>query len=149
MDNCLKTVCAVLTLSWGGAPAHAEFRVCNQSLNLVNVAVGLSLNGVFKIEGWWTVPANNCVATIKEDLQSQYVYVYVLSVTGEEFLKGEFDMCMKPEKFTYIREKGAEWNCWAKGFQSARFAEVDTGERASSWTVFIQQKTTTLPKGSD
>jgi uncharacterized membrane protein len=128
-----------LTLSGGGAPAYAEFRVCNQSLNLFNVAVGLPQQGVFKIEGWWTVPVNSCVTPIKEDLQSQYIYVHALSVTGEDLLKGEWDMCIKPEKFIYVRKGKDDWDCWAKGYQKAKFAEVFTGEAATSWTVFVQQ----------
>jgi uncharacterized membrane protein len=127
-----------LTLTGGANPAHAEFRVCNQSLNLFNIAVGLPRDGAFRIEGWWTVPANSCITPIKEDLQSKYVYLHALSVTGEDVLQGEWDMCIKPEKFTYIRQGDEDWDCWAKGYQKARFAEIDTGEKAKSWTVFVQ-----------
>jgi uncharacterized membrane protein len=119
-------------------PAYAEFRVCNQSLNLFNFAVGRPVDGVFKIEGWWTVPANICVTAIKEDLQNRFIYLHALSVTGEDLLKGDRDMCVKPEKFTYIHDGGKTWDCWAKGYQQVKFAEIDTGERATSWTVFIK-----------
>jgi uncharacterized membrane protein len=129
-----------VTLADARTPAHAEFRVCNQTINLINIAVGLPRDGVFKIEGWWTVPANSCITPVKEDLKSQYVYIHALAVTGEDLLKGEWDMCIKPEKFTYTRIGDEEWNCWAKGYQKAKFAEVDTGEMAKSWTVFIQQQ---------
>jgi uncharacterized membrane protein len=138
----LKPLCllvpAILILA---GPAHSEFRVCNQSLNLFNVAVGTDLDGKFTIEGWWTVPANTCLTPLKKELQSKYVYVHALSVTGEDLLKGEWDMCIKPEKFVYIRQPpDADWNCWASGFQRAKFAEINVGN-AKSWTVFIQQPT--------
>jgi uncharacterized membrane protein len=126
-------------LAGSQTPAHAEFRVCNQSLNLINIAVGLPTDGAFKIEGWWTVPANSCITPVKEDLQSKYIYVHALSVTGEDLLKGEWDMCIKPEKFTYIRKGEEDWDCWAKGYQKAKFAEVNTGLAAKSWTVFVKQ----------
>jgi uncharacterized membrane protein len=129
------------TLTGANGPAHAEFRVCNQSLNLFNIAVGLPQQGVFKIEGWWTVPANSCVTPIKEDLEAKYIYLHALSVTGEDLLQGERGMCIKPGKFTYVHAGGDSWDCWAKGYQLAKFAEIDTGDRAKSWTVFVKPPT--------
>ena len=130
-----------MVLLLGSTAAHAEFRVCNQTLNLFNIAVGHEQAGAFRIEGWWAVPANSCVSPIKEDLQElrlKYVYVHALSITGEDLLEGEWDMCIKPEKFVYVKQPGVDWNCWVSGYQMARFAEVNTGN-AKSWTVMVQQ----------
>lgn len=122
-------------------PAHAEFRVCNQTLNLFNVAVGAEIDHVFSTEGWWTLPANSCVSPIKDDLQKlrlQYVYIYAMSITGEDVLHGDFDMCIKSEKFKY-KKLPTGWDCWVKGYQQVKFAEVDTGKNSRNWTVFIQE----------
>lgn len=133
------------TVTWfllfAAQSAHAEFRVCNQTLNLFNIAIGRELAGAFTIEGWWAVPANRCVSPIQEDLQSlrlKYVYVHALSITGEDLLEGDWEMCIKPEKFVYVKRPGNDWNCWVSGYQKAKFAEVNTGN-AKSWTVMVQQ----------
>jgi uncharacterized membrane protein len=131
----------VLILSPISRPAHAEFKVCNQTLNLLNLAIGAEIDQQFGTEGWWTVPANSCVSPIKEDLLNlrlKYVYVYAMSVTGEDVLRGDWAMCIKPGRFTYKKLPSADWDCWVKGYQQARFVEVDTGN-ARNWTVFIRE----------
>jgi uncharacterized membrane protein len=128
-------------LCLNGPPAHAQFRVCNQTLNLFNIAVGAEFNGEFRTEGWWTVPANNCASPIKEDLHDlkiRFVYVYAMSMAGEDMLKGDWDMCIKPEKFVYKKPPSGDWDCWVKGYQQVRFVEVDTGN-AKAWTVFFRE----------
>jgi uncharacterized membrane protein len=138
--SCFSLVLATVVIP-ASRSAHAEFRVCNQTLNLFNIAVGRELAGAFTIEGWWAVPANSCVTPIKDDLLSarlKYVYVHALSITGEDLLQGEWDMCIKPEKFVYTKRPGEDWSCWVSGYQKAKFAEVNTGN-AKSWTVMVQQ----------
>jgi uncharacterized membrane protein len=137
--------CVALGASLAGyaTPAYAQFRVCNQSINLFNVAVGRRVDGVFKIEGWWTVPANVCITPIKDDLKDKYIYLHVLSITGEDLLPGNRTMCIKPGKFIYIHDGSATFECWARGYQQAKFTEIYTGERATSWTVFVKQPAVT------
>ena len=117
------------------APAVAEFKVCNQTLNLYNVAIGTEKSGDFQTEGWWTLSANACVSPIKEMLASRYVYVFATNIYGDDALTGEASMCISPDKQFVIQGRT---NCWVRGFQEARFKEVDT-HTADVWTVFIRE----------
>jgi len=122
-------------------PARAEFKVCNQTIGLYNVAIGAEIDQRFHTEGWWALPANSCVIPLKEDLDQlklRYVYVHVESVTGESAVEGNWDMCVDTKRFKIERIAGEPWNCWVRGFVQAKFLEVDTGE-AKSWTIFVQQ----------
>lgn len=121
-------------------PAHAAFRICNQSAALYNVAIGAEIDQSFHTEGWWTLPADNCVTPIKEDLDAlklKYVYVYATTVTGESAFAGDWPMCVDTKRFRIEKIQGEPWNCWVRGFESAKFKEVDTGD-AKSWTLFVR-----------
>ena len=119
-------------------PAQAEFKVCNQTLNLYNLAIGVETAGEFHTEGWWTISANACVTLIKGTLNSRFVYVFATNIYGDDALSGEWDMCIDSRKFYILRIKGEAWNCWLRGYQQVKFKEVDTGKSAS-WTVFIRE----------
>ena len=57
-------------------PARADFSVCNQTLDVVNVAIGHKVGETFRTEGWWTIGSNQCARVIREDLNTRYVYVF-------------------------------------------------------------------------
>ena len=123
--------------------ARSEFKVCNQTIGLYNVAIGAEIDRRFHTEGWWALPANSCVIPIKEDLdvlQLRYVYLHVESVTGEGAIDGNWDMCVDSKRFKIERISGEPWNCWVRGFIQTRFLEIDTGE-AKTWTVFVRPGT--------
>jgi uncharacterized membrane protein len=116
--------------------ASAEFRVCNQTLNLFNIAIGRPVgNDLFETEGWWTLAANSCTSPIKEPLESSYVYLYGTDIYGEPAITGSTDMCVADKQFTIPDQK----DCWVRGYRQARFLEVDT-KNAPSWTVFIRER---------
>lgn len=120
--------------------ARSEFKVCNQTIGLYNVAIGAEIDRRFHTEGWWALPANSCVIPIKEDLDElklRYVYLHVESVTGESAFDGNWDMCVDNKRFKIERVSGEPWNCWVRGFIQTKFLEIDTGE-AKSWTVFVR-----------
>lgn len=114
------------------APAHAEFTVCNQTLDVVNLAVGQQSEGSFQTEGWWTVGANQCVNVIREELANRYIYIYATDVFGNAVLDGSADMCVERRRFV-IRDTD---DCWVRGQVAARFHEVDTLQQAR-WTFFL------------
>jgi len=119
----------------GAKPASAEFKVCNQTLSLYNVAVGTEKAGVFQTEGWWTLAANDCVTPIAEDLGSRYVYVFAANIYGDDALTGGTTMCIDRRKHFVIA--GTD-NCWLRGYEEAKFKEIDT-HSANSWTAFIRE----------
>ena len=124
----------------GARPAAAEFKVCNQSVGVYNVAIGAETNQRFSTEGWWVMPANSCIIPIKEDLDQlklRYVYVYARDVTGDSVFEGNWEMCVGTKRFKIEKIAGEPWNCWVRGFETVKFLEVDTGQ-AKSWTLFVR-----------
>jgi uncharacterized membrane protein len=119
-------------------PARAQFQVCNQTLDALNLAIAkANADDVIVSEGWWTIGANRCVDVIKEELANKYVYVYATDVFGQPIFAGDFggyEMCVAPKKFTI---EGTD-SCWQRGFQKVRFLEVDTKDQVR-WTLFLKE----------
>lgn len=113
-------------------PASAEFAVCNQTLDVVNLAVGQEVDRTFQTEGWWTVGANQCVNVIRDELSNRYIYIYATDVFGHAMLSGSIDMCIEKRRFSI---RGIE-DCWRNGHIAARFYEVDTLAQVR-WTFFL------------
>lgn len=129
----LAAVCvAALSLLFAPAEARAEFTVCNQTLDVVNLAVGQEVESAFQTDGWWTIGANQCVNVIRDELSNRYVYIYATDVFGNAILSGSTDMCVERKRFTV---RGIE-ECWQRGHIAARFFEVDTLDQAR-WTFFL------------
>jgi len=121
----------ILAIS-GIGPAFAEFAVCNQSIDVINVAVGQEVTGEFQTEGWWTVGANQCANVVRKPLDSRFIYVFATDVFGQDVLNGSTPMCVGVKRFV-IR---GDDNCWERGYRQERFYEVDT-QSVERWTLFI------------
>jgi uncharacterized membrane protein len=113
-------------------PARAEFAVCNQSFDVVNVAIGQFERDAFVTRGWWTVGPNQCANVIKEKLEARYVYVFAQDVFGNAILNGATNMCVGPKRFEIKGEK----DCAVRGFVEVPYIEVDT-QRTERWTLFL------------
>ena len=114
------------------SPAVAEFAVCNQSFDVVNVAIGQFERNSFITRGWWTVGPNQCANVIKEKLDARYVYVFAQDVFGNAILNGATNMCVGPRRFEIQGEK----DCAVRGFIEVPYVEVDT-QRTERWTLFL------------
>ncbi|TPN30938.1 DUF1036 domain-containing protein [Mesorhizobium sp. B2-3-3] len=112
--------------------AHAEFTVCNQTLDVINLAVGQKVDNADQTDGWWTIGANQCVNVIREELTNRYIYLYATDVFGHAILGGSTEMCIDRRRFSI---RGIE-ECWQRGHIAARFVEVDTLEQVR-WTYFL------------
>ena len=124
-------------LAAGAAPASAQFAVCNQTLDALNLAVATETNGVFSSEGWWTIGANRCVDVIKDELVSRYIYVYATDVFGQPILPADVqgsDMCVGVKGF----EISGTDSCWTRGYMKVRFMEVDTKQQVR-WTLYLKE----------
>lgn len=118
------------------APARAEFMVCNQTLDVVNVAIGQQTEAVFRTQGWWTIGSNQCATTIRGDLRYRFVYVYANDVFGQPILDGNTPMCIGPKRFVIDGSTA----CWQRGHIEADFFEVDT-QQVARWTFFLVDST--------
>lgn len=112
--------------------ARAEFTVCNQTLDVVNLAVGQKVDNADQTDGWWTIGANQCVNIIREELTNRYVYIYATDVFGHAILTGSTEMCVERRRFSI---RGID-ECWQRGHIAAHFLEVDTLEQVR-WTFFL------------
>lgn len=113
--------------------AEANFQVCNQTLDVINVAIGAWDLDAWETEGWWTVGPNQCANVIEDTLTSRFIYVYARDVFNKSMLEGTTALCIDPEEFVI---RGRE-DCLVRGHIAARFHEVDT--RASErWTFFLR-----------
>ncbi|MFC5442087.1 DUF1036 domain-containing protein [Rhizobium halophytocola] len=110
--------------------AHAEFRVCNSTPNLVGVAIGYRATSGWVTEGWWQVPATTCATLIEGELQSRYYYLYAEDAARGGRWAGDVKMCVAENEFKIT---GVQ-DCFARGYQQMGFKEYDTG-RQGSWMV--------------
>ncbi len=113
-------------------PARADFRVCNKTHALINIAVGTDAGEAFKTEGWWVATPGSCATPIRGPLKSRFVYLYATDIDGVDLVTGTATMCIDRGKFVAF---GAE-NCWRRGLQAVTFAEIDT-LNSSDWTTFL------------
>jgi uncharacterized membrane protein len=123
---------AALLAVLSSGDARAEFTVCNQTLDVVNLAVGQKVDNADQTDGWWTIGANQCVNVIREELTNRYIYIYATDVFGHAILTGSIEMCIERRRFS-IRGIDA---CWQRGHIAAQFLEVDTLEQVR-WTFFL------------
>jgi uncharacterized membrane protein len=125
---------ALAVLLAASHPARADFRVCNKTRSLINLAVGTNAGDDFVTEGWWTVTPGSCATPVHGPLTGRYVYLYATDIDGVDVLKGTVSMCIDRGKF---KAYGVE-NCWRRGLQAVTFAEVDTQD-APDWTTFLTE----------
>jgi len=132
---------AASLLLFGAGVARAEFTVCNQTLDVVNLAVGQEIRDptqpdpFWQTEGWWTVGANQCVNVIRDQLVNQFIYIYATDVFGQPLLSGSTSMCVGTRRFVI---RGIT-NCWVEGRQAVPFFEVDT-QKTERWTLFLSTR---------
>ncbi|QFQ88762.1 DUF1036 domain-containing protein [Paracoccus kondratievae] len=128
----LHVLAATLLLVAGGTAVQAGLRLCNQSFDVLNVALAQPSGQGFATRGWWRVAPNQCAMLEREALRSRYYYVFAADVFGNEVLVGSIPMCVAPRRFQIEGQQ----DCLLRGYLDARFAEVDTQDRPD-WTVFV------------
>jgi uncharacterized membrane protein len=115
-------------------PAHADLRVCNETPNLVSVALGYRAERGWQSEGWWQTPAGDCRVLFQGDLQRRYYYIYAADDIGGGDWGGAVFMCTRDETFTIF---GVE-DCLARGYERTGFFEIDT-EGKTDWTLQLTE----------
>jgi len=112
--------------------AAAGLRVCNGSVDLVNVAIGYETDDGLRTEGWWTITSNACSQILQEPLKNARYYLHVADGFGESRLGGDITLCIREEKF--VLYDGDQ--CWQRGLIEADFFQIET-EGAADWTVLL------------
>lgn len=112
-------------------PAQADLRVCNQTANMVSVALGYRADRGWRSEGWWRAPPGDCRVLYQGSLADRsYYYVYAVDDIGGGEWDGSVFMCTRDETFTIF---GVE-DCLARGYERTGFFEIDTQKR-TDWTL--------------
>ena len=129
----LKTPLAAFWVVLCAVPsAEAGLRVCNGSVDLVNIAVGIDTEDGLRTEGWWTITANACSQIISDPLENARYFLHVADGFGESRLEGDITLCIREEKF--VLYDGDQ--CWQRGLIEADFFQIETGG-AQDWTVLL------------
>ncbi len=132
MKSLSKVATFALAMLQSG-PLYGNFSVCNQTFDVLNVAVGQYEYGVLSTAGWWTIGPNQCANVIDEVLRARYIYVFAQDVFGNAVLSGAARMCIAPRRF----DIQGQHECLIRGFLEAPFHEVDT-LNTERWTLFLQ-----------
>lgn len=123
----MKTgMCAAAAVALIGAAgaAQAGLEICNDTDAFQSVAIGY-LGSDWTSEGWWLLEPGGCVDALPGDLQQRYYYYH--AVADDMAFQGDgYSFCTLPDAFTIV---GSE-DCQARGYDSADFKEIDTGETA-------------------
>jgi len=115
-------------------PAHADFRLCNNTSSRVGIAIGYKENETWTTEGWWNIAARSCETILRGGLVARYYYIYAVDYDRGGEWSGQAYMCSREKEFTI---KGTE-DCLARGFDRTGYFEVDTGDQPS-WTVQLTE----------
>jgi len=113
-------------------PAHADLKLCNNTVSRVGVALGYKDTKGWASEGWWNLEANSCETLLEGPLIARYYYIYAVDYDLGGSWGGKAYMCTRDKVFTIRANKG----CVERGFQKTGYFEVDTGEE-KNWTVSL------------
>jgi uncharacterized membrane protein len=136
-------VTALFALAASARPAAADFRLCNNTMSRVGVAIGYKDAKAWTTEGWWNLPSNTCETILKGNLVARYYYVFAVDYDrGGEWMGHAF-MCTRDKEFTI---RGIN-DCLARGYDRTGFFEVDTGDQ-HAWTVQLTESGEQRPVAS-
>ncbi|MFD1795520.1 DUF1036 domain-containing protein [Paracoccus aurantiacus] len=125
----------ILLACWVPQGASASLSLCNQSFDVLNIAIAEPSGGQFRTRGWWRVAPNQCATLLHDALHSRFYYLFAADVFGNEALPGSTPMCIATAKFDITGQQ----DCLIRGYLDARFYEVDTQEQ-DSWTIFVSPR---------
>jgi uncharacterized membrane protein len=122
------------SLLFGTGPARADLRVCNETSNMVSVAMGYRAERGWMSEGWWQAPTGECRVLYQGDLERRFYYIFAADDIGGGAWDGSVFMCTRDETFTIF---GVE-DCLARGYERTGFFEIDTQNR-TDWTLQLTE----------
>lgn len=118
------------------AVAAEGFQVCNQTGGHIEVAKALNTgatdgkNRIIISEGWYQLPAGQCIYLWAGELRYKYYLVYAQNKSIGREWKGDIPICVSREPFT-IRSD----TCGPK-FYRRMFIEVNTGDETGFTYTF-------------
>ena len=120
----------VLLLALSPLPAQADFLVCNDTFDVVSLAVGVEDEfGDTWSEGWWVVASSRCARVIRGEITGLSVHVHATDIFNRPVLEPPPGrqariFCTAETRF---RIPGDD-DCWVRGHIAAPFVAIDTDE---------------------
>jgi uncharacterized membrane protein len=102
--------------------APAGYTVCNDSRDVLLVALGQIERGKSVSRGWWTVQPGACARTVTTPLKTDAVYLLARKKGGGTLVSGAKTFCTTPVIF----EISGTQNCAARGLVESGFAMTAT-----------------------
>ena len=102
--------------------APAGYTACNETREVLLVALGQKEGGKPVSRGWWTVQPGACAKAVTAPLTGEAVYLLALRKNGSTVVGGPAHFCTAGAAFEIT---GAE-NCSGRGFADAGFATTPT-----------------------
>ena len=122
----------VVAMCLAGAPAHAEFRVCNDTKHMVGLSIARSNGLDWVSEGWWNIDAQGCTVILEGPLKARYYYLYAVQYDIGGGWTGDRYFCTSRRSFTITGRQ----NCKERGYERTGFFEVDT-QKATDYTHLL------------
>ena len=115
--------------------AMAGLEICNGTGVPQSVSIGYKKGADWVSEGWWTIAPGACSEPVGGALTNRYYY-YRATAAGQEF-KGEgYAFCTQGDAYTIVGDS----DCEARGYETADFAVIDTGETAKSFSFTLEPR---------
>jgi len=125
----LRLALGVIVLLGSVQGAKAGLVLCNRAEVPQTVGVGYKLDGAWFSEGWWTLAPTECKTLVGGDLKQRYYYYTVR--TPEGFVGEGYSFCAQDASYEL---SGADGDCSALSAVARGYAQIDTGETATSFT---------------
>jgi uncharacterized membrane protein len=103
-------------------------KICNETDYVQGVSVGYEGEEGWTSEGWWNIDPGDCSTPVSGKLKKRYYY-YRAEIDGGDFDGGGYFFCTTPSEYTIV----GDTDCESRGYDREDFAEIDTGETATSF----------------
>ncbi|KZY32181.1 hypothetical protein A3731_22575 [Roseovarius sp. HI0049] len=113
--------------------AEAGLEICNGTGETRSVSIGYRQGGDWVSEGWWTIAPGACAEPVGGALTNRYYY-YRATAAGQDFAGEGYSFCTLGDAYTIVGDS----QCEARGYETADFAVIDTGETATSFSFRIE-----------
>tara|TARA_R110002126_G_scaffold178600_6_gene327613 strand:+ start:2413 stop:3558 length:1146 start_codon:yes stop_codon:yes gene_type:complete len=112
--------------------AQAKLKVCNETGELRDVAIGYKADGEWTSEGWWKIEDGECKVVINEDLKRTFYYYRTVHKRGD-FDGQAFNFCTQAKPFTIEGDK----DCGSRGFNTSKFRELKLLKGTTGFTLTL------------
>jgi len=102
--------------------APAGYTACNETRDVLLLALGQIESGKPVSRGWWTVPPGACAKAVTTSLNTDAVYLLALRKSGGTVVSGGMHFCTTAAAFEI---RGAD-NCSGRGLTDSGFAATPT-----------------------